>query len=307
MLRRMQFLSLAAAIMLASAGVAFAATPQDRVAPTTPGNFQVTATTSYTVSLAWRASTDNSGTVRYVLSSSLGSVTLPAGTTSYTWRSGLLAGYGYTFTIYAIDPSGNASRSISAHTVLPADRTPPTAPTLNRAGTGPTSVSLSWTPATDDGPTVTYELVGAGRAINVGSVTAYTVTGLTPGATYTFTVRARDIAQNASASSNAVTVTTPLSNPPDTTPPSTPAGFSDRGMVFPDGETWLFWERSTDDISPQALITYRVVVNGVLDHTVTGSASTILYVPTGRSSTIELIAVDEAGNASPPASLVVTP
>jgi hypothetical protein len=60
-------------------------------------------------------------------------------------------------------------------------------------------------------------------------------------------------------------------------------------------------------VSPQALISYRVLVNGVLDHVVTGTGRDIIYVPTGRSDTIEVVAVDEAGNASAPATIVVTP
>jgi hypothetical protein len=39
---------------------------------------------------------------------------------------------------------------------------------------------------------------------------------------------------------------------------------------------------------------------------VVGRGSTVLYAPTGRSNTIEIVAVEEAGNASAPASLTVT-
>jgi hypothetical protein len=97
-----------------------------------------------------------------------------------------------------------------------------------------------------------------------------------------------------------VTATTQAVDGTDTTAPSRPGGLVDNGMVFDDGETWLFWQQSTDDVTPQSLIAYRVLVNRVLDHVVTGRGSTILYVPTGRSSTIEVVAVDEAGtNPSP--------
>jgi len=295
-------------LMLVAAPAASALGAKDRIPPTTPGNFTVTGSTSYTVSLAWQASTDNSGSVRYVLGASTGeSVTLPAGTTSYTWRSGLLAGYRYTFTIRAVDASGNASGSASVSVTLAVDRTPPTASTLSTDGVGPTHIALSWTPAVDDGPYVDYTLVVSGAPVGVGSVTAYTLTGLAPATTYTITVQARDNWDNVSPPSNAVTVTTPPADTSDTMAPSQPAGLTDNGMVFPDGETWLFWQQSTDDVTPQSLITYRVVVNGTLDHVVVGRGSTVLYVPTGRSSTIEVIAVDEAGNASPPATLVVTP
>jgi chitodextrinase len=300
-------LAAAAALTLA---VAPALAANDRKAPTTPGSFRVTSTSSYTASLAWQASSDNSGSVSYVLSASTGeSVTLPGSTTSYTWHSGLLAGYGYTFTIRAVDPSGNTSRSVSVSTVLPADRTPPTASTLSVTGTGSTHVSLAWTPALDDGPYVTYTLDVSGTEVPIGPSTSYTVTGLAPATTYTITVRARDNWDNLSPPSNAVTVKTLATDPADTTPPTAPGGLTTNGMVFQDGETWLFWTQSTDDLTPQSLITYLVLVNGDPSSvsTVTGRGSTITYVPTGRTSTIEVIAVDEAGNRSAPATISVTP
>jgi hypothetical protein len=103
-----------------------------------------------------------------------------------------------------------------------------------------------------------------------------------------------------------VTVTTGSADPADTVPPTSPANLMTAGMEFPDGETWLFWDDSSDNVTPASLITYRVLVNGVLDHVVVGRGSTVLYAPTGRSNTIEIVAVDEAGNASAPASLTVT-
>jgi hypothetical protein len=57
-----------------------------------------------------------------VLSANTGeSVTLANRTTSYTWRSGLLTGYSYKFTLRATDAAGNSSAKVSASTVLPAD------------------------------------------------------------------------------------------------------------------------------------------------------------------------------------------
>jgi hypothetical protein len=50
----------------------------------------------------------------------------------------------------------------------------------------------------------------------------------------------------------------------------------------------------TDDATPSSLITYRVLVNGAIDHVVVGGGSTVLYAATGGSSTIEVIAVDES-------------
>jgi len=76
-------------------------------------------------------------------------------------------------------------------------------------------------------------------------------------------------------------------------------------MSFPDGETWLFWGQSTDDLTPQPLIEYDIYLNGVLDHVVVGTGATILYGTPGALNTFQVIAVDEAGNQSVPATWTV--
>jgi hypothetical protein len=297
-----------AALALASLVFASPATAAaDRKAPTTPGNFRVTGTTPYFAHLAWNPSTDNSGTVRYQIAVSNGeSTSLPNGTTTHSWF--LAAGYRYTFTIRAIDPSGNRSGSASTSATLPLDRTAPTAPVLSVAGTGATHVSLNWTASAEDGPyAVKYRLYVDGAPIDVGTVTTYAVDGLSPRTTHTFRVEARDLAQNVSPSSNTVTATTSAADPHDTAPPSTPGDLCTCGMVFQDGETWLRWVASTDDTTPASRITYRVLVAGVEDHRLLGSTRSILYVPVGQTSRIDVVAVDEAGNQSAPATIVVTP
>jgi hypothetical protein len=50
-----------------------------------------------------------------------------------------------------------------------------------------------------------------------------------------------------------------------------------------------------------------VIVKGVLDHALLGQTRTILYVPVGKRSRIDVVAVDEAGNESAPATIFVTP
>ena len=284
-----------------------AAAGPDRKAPTTPGNFRVTGVTPYFAHLAWNPSTDDSGTVRYQITVSNGeSVSLPNGTTTRSWF--LVAGQRYTFTIRAIDPSGNRSGSASTSATLPLDRTAPTAPTLGVTATGATHVSLSWTASVEDGPyAVKYTLYVDGAPTDAGTVTSYAVDGLSPGTTHTFKVVARDFWQNVSLSSNTVTATTLAADANDTTPPTMPGNLNTGGMVFQDGETWLSWIASTDNNTPASRIVYRVIVNGVLDHTLLGYTRSILYVPVGQTSRIDVVAVDEAGNESAPATVFVTP
>ena len=86
--------------------------------------------------------------------------------------------------------------------------------------------------------------------------------------------------------------------------PTTPANFTDNGMSFQDGETWLFWQQSTDNFDPQSIIRYDVYVNGVFDHSLMGYGQTVVYGNPGVENTYQVIAVDSAGNQSAPASLI---
>jgi chitodextrinase len=91
------------------------------------------------------------------------------------------------------------------------DRTPPTAPTnLTVVTTTEHSVTLSWTPSTDNSGKFTYIIQTSGvTATATQAMTSFTVEGLQSGKTYVFRVYARDFAGNLSKSSNAVTVTLP--------------------------------------------------------------------------------------------------
>jgi chitodextrinase len=274
--------------------------------PTTPTNLRVTAFSSYGVSLAWGPSTDNSGSLTYRIHASNGqTISVSQTTTSFTFSSGLLAGYSYSFYVYAVDAAGNRSRNSNMVTAtLPADRTPPTAPVLSVTGAAPTRVSLTWTPSTDDGPYVYYQTYvnGAASLYVPNGGTSADITGLAPSTTYVFAVLAGDTWNNLSPLSNAVTVTTPASDPNDTTAPTTPTNlFANDGGC---GEVWLYWTQSTDNVDAQAEIRYEVYVNGTLDPTagVAGQGRTIFYVTADGHYTFEVVAVDAAGNASAPAS-----
>ena len=98
-------------------------------------------------------------------------------------------------------------------------------------------------------------------------------------------------------------MTTEARDTTDTEPPTTPANFTDNGMSFQDGETWLFWQQSTDNVDPQSVIRYDVYVNGVLDHSLLGFDRTVVYGNPGVENTYQVIAVDSADNQSAPATL----
>jgi endoglucanase len=101
-----------------------------------------------------------------------------------------------------------ASSGPDTDTVAPASPGQPTATAVTA-----TSVSLSWSAATDNVGVTAYDVLratGSGAPAVVGTVsrTSFTASGLTGGTAYTFTVRARDAAGNVSAASAGRTVTT---------------------------------------------------------------------------------------------------
>jgi len=278
---------------------------KDRKPPTTPTNLQVTGMTPYTVSLTWNPSTDNSGSVTYIICcANVSSETFPGPASSRVYRAGLEAGRSFTLRIVARDAAGNYSKySNSVTFTLPADTTPPTKPVVSVTDVGPTYVSLAWS-SVEDGPNVWFNVYMDGAAVRAGvRDTSGTFGPLEAQSTHTFTVQAHDFGGNNSPMSDPVVVTTEASDPNDTTPPTTPGNFTDNGMSFADGETWLFWQQSTDNVDPQFAIRYDVYVNGVLDGGMLGGSSTVVYGNPGVFNTYQVIAVDSAGNQSAPATL----
>jgi len=286
-------------------GVSPALAARDRTPPTTPKNLRVTGMTSYSVSLAWTPSTDNSGSVTYTICCAhVSSETFPGPASSRVYRAGLEANRTFTLRISARDAAGNASGySNSVTFTLPPATTPPTKHVVSVTDVGPTHISLAWS-STDDGPNIWFGVTMNGNTVSQGGrVTSGTFGPLQPQTTYIFTVQAQDFGGNVSPVSDPLTVTTEASDANDTTPPTMPGNLTDNGMSFPDGETWLFWEESTDNVDPQSVIRYDIYANGVLDHSLIGADSTILYGAPGVSNTFQVIAVDSAGNQSAPATL----
>jgi chitodextrinase len=295
-------LALALALIL---GISPAAAARDRTPPTTPKNLHVTGMTAYSVSLAWTPSTDNSGSVIYsICCANVSSETFPGPASSRVYRAGLEAGRTFTLRISARDAAGNASGySNSVTFTLPRDTTPPTKPVVSVTDVGPTHVSLAWS-STEDGPNVWFTVYQNGTAVLYGTRDTSAIIGpLQPETAYTFTVIAQDFGGNASPLSDPVSVTTEAMDQGDTSPPTTPGNLTDNGMSFPDGETWLFWQASTDNVDPQSIIRYDVYLNGVFNHSLLGTTRTILYGNPDALNTYQVIAVDSAGNQSAPASI----
>ncbi len=276
---------------------AFAAPPGDRKAPTTPTDLRITAVTAYSVSLAWNPSTDNSGTVGYkICCAEVNSQSVEGPASAVVYTAGIRPLRSFTLRIWAVDPSGNWSRPSNEVTfTTPADNTPPTTPRVSVTGVGPTHVALHFS-SDEEGP-LWYNLVMNGLPVlNLTTSDAVIIPLLEPARTYTFTVRARDFANNQSAASEPVTAITPEPNPDDVTPPTTPTL---TGEPVDNCEVHLDWTESTDDFDPQFAIEYEIYVNGEVDHSLAlRFTRTSVYATRNGVNTFAVAAVDSAGNRS---------
>ena len=121
---------------------------------------------------------------------------------------GLTNGTGYTFAVVAVNAVGASASSSSSSRATPA--TTPGIPTAVSASAGSTQASISWTaPASTGGASISSYTVTAqpGGQTCSSSLTSCTVSGLTNGTEYSFTVAATNAigTGTASAPSNQVT------------------------------------------------------------------------------------------------------
>ena len=100
--------------------------------------------------------------------------------------------------------------TLSSSTISGGDTQAPSVPTnLSSSNVTQSSVDLSWTASTDNVGVTAYDVYNGSSIIaGLGNVTSTTLTGLTAGTAYTFTVKAKDAADNVSAASNSLNVTT---------------------------------------------------------------------------------------------------
>ncbi|EDY45958.1 glycoside hydrolase family 18 chitinase [Streptomyces sp. SPB074] len=109
-------------------------------------------------------------------------------------------------------------------TSTPGD-TPPTAPgTPTASGVTNTSVKLSWGAASDDKGVKNYDVLRDGAKVSTVTGTTYTDNGLTAGTDYSYTVQARDTADQTGPVSGAVKVRTTGGSTDPGTPENPNAG-----------------------------------------------------------------------------------
>ncbi|MGA9860424.1 MAG: DUF4082 domain-containing protein [Solirubrobacteraceae bacterium] len=173
--------------------------------PAPPG--QVTGVTATAGKLAatvsWTAPTGG-GATSYIVTPYVGTTAQTPTTVTgnppvtSTTITGLQQGVAYTFTVQAANAQGTGPVSAGSNSITPQGPTPPSAPTGVTATPASGQALVNWTPPANNGNpissyTITPYIAGTAQAptqVNNGSATSATVTGLTNGTGYTFTVAA---------------------------------------------------------------------------------------------------------------------
>jgi hypothetical protein len=271
-------------------------TPAPVTQPTPPTDLRITALTSYSVSLSWTAATSPVGIQAYLLATGSNYERAPGDATSWTFRTGIRPNITYTLYVGALDNNNrNSQNSPFVTFTTPADTTPPTKPTIQATRVGDNWITLAWSSADADGGPVSFTVSRDGAAIlSNTSATSSSFGGLQPETTYTFSVEARDFV-GFTVLSDTLTVTT-AARINDVTPPTAPA--LSVFLAAPDGETWLTWPKSTDDVTPQDLIVYCMFINGVPDGCQRDFTRAIMYGTPMSRNTYTITATDRSGNTS---------
>ncbi|MCF1432628.1 hemagglutinin [Agrobacterium vitis] len=255
--------------------------------------------TAATVGTAYTETvTASGGTSPYTYAVTSG--TLPAGMSLNT-STGAISGTPMTaantsFTITATD-ANSATGSASYSLAVAADV--PGAPTIGTASAGDSQATVSFTaPASDGGASITSYTVTAspGGATASGSASPITVTGLTNGTAYTFTVTATNSAGTGTASvaSNSVTPSAVLQAPVANAVSETVAANSSANVIT---------------LNMTGGTASSVAVASVASHgTASASGTSITYTPTAGysgSDSFTYTATNATGTSSP-ATVTIT-
>ena len=158
-----------------------------------------------------------------------------------------------------------------------------------------------------------YQVFRNNQEIAAVTATTYSDTDLTPGQTYSYTVKAKDQAGNISSSSNVLTLTTvadvavtpaPVTPAPvsDTTSPSMPANFNAKLIVALGYPVDLSWSASSDNVSVRGYNVYKA-------GTKVATTSSLNYrdptITAGGSIKYGVEAFDSSGNVSQRASYIL--
>ncbi|MBM2822873.1 MAG: Conserved putative secreted protein [Thermoleophilia bacterium] len=275
----------------------------DVSAPTAPTGLTQTDRTVSTMSLAWSASTDNVGVARYAVfrnGAELGSTTGQ----SYA-LSGLACATSYEVGVDAVDGAGNRSARASAtlstaSCVTPppptGDTQPPSTPTnVSVASASTTSITLTWSPSTDNVGVTGYGVYRNGVRAQVVTGTTFVFQGLACGTAHDLGVEAYDAAGSHSGRAAVTASTSPCS---DSSPPTTPQNL----VLLSRTSTSITvsWSASTDNVGVAG---YGAYAGGQLAGSTGTTTYTFTGLPCNTSQTFGVDAYDAAGNRSAKANV----
>ena len=268
-------------------------TVADTEAPGMPVAVAVTSVGTDSISLGWQPASDNVGVVKYQI-----------------WRDGLLAGESaaasfvdsglgsysrHHYSVIALDAAGNASAPSVPLTAYTQDGTAPSVPQNIQAVAAKGQVSLSWQPASDNVGITAYRILRDGLQVGQSAASSFTDNSVQQDTAYSYQVVAVDVAGNVSAPSEPVSLTSG-----DTTAPDAPANLTasaDTARM----QVALSWDASADNVG---VAQYRILRDGRLLALSNRAAYTDTDVQAGNTYTYTVKALDSAGNASLPASMV---
>ena len=283
--------------------------PSAPAAPTgvvaTPGDGQA--------SIAWTSGSNGGSAVTRVEFALDDTTTVDDSTTNPSSPhtiTGLTNGHSYVVYVRQVNSIGTGAWSAASSAFTPQSSTPtpsppqpaftlPGQPRQVSADPGNAQATVTWLPPTDTG---SYPIDGyvvttnpGGRTCSTAS-TSCTVTGLTNGTSYTFTVTASSAAGTGPASAPSAPVTPRTVPSPPTAVNATPG----------DARATITWSPPTDD-GGSPITGYRVTTIPTSDGcTVTATTCTLDGLTNSREYVVNVIATNVAGS-SPPATVTVTP
>jgi endonuclease I/chitodextrinase len=152
-----------------------------------------------------------------------------------------------------------------------------------------TSIDVSWEASSDNVAVTKYEVFVDGNLNGNTTSTNYTISNLDPGTSYSITVLAKDIANNQSAQSVAVSASTLT----DATAPSIPSNVNitnETGTSFK-----VNWTASTDN---SGVTGYNVYIDGSLQGTTANTSYNVTGLTASTTYSARVSAEDQASNTS---------
>jgi len=222
--------------------------------------------------------------------------------------TGLTAGSSYTFTVAATNATGTSAPSAQSTAVTPYAL--PGAPTISAATAADSAATLTWTAPSSNGSAITGYVVTpyigstAQPTQTFSAATTQTVTGLTAGTAYTFTVAAVNQAGTGPTSAASSPVTP--NSPPSLNFPAPPAGqvgtaYSNQ-LTVTNGTAPFSWSVSAGTLPAGLTLSSSGLLSGT-PTTVGSSTFTVQVVDgSGQSATesVALVVTDKPAAPAPP-------